>query len=232
MKANIIVAGFAALLACRPAAAQGGSSGHPEFNLEIIAKKTCTTEPLTGTNRHVIFVQADFSDQPAGKTKAEINPVNKINLVEGPFQVLDGNACNADGAKFQLPANPYTCGSTDPNCEDPSFQKYNVMARLVGKPGTAMKIGTCGFAAGPDGVLGTPDDVATCSSENYVDVRKSGRSRFQDATKELTTVYADVNGDGTLQRVPLFDPRLLDYLWTVDTQGQAHAQLFFVAVGK
>jgi hypothetical protein len=232
MKTKTLAGLLAACALGGVASAQVGGSGHPEYNLEIIAKKDCPTQALADTSRHVIFVKADFSDQPGGKTRSEVDPTNKINLVEGPFQVLDGNACNGDGAKFQLPANPFSCPAGATTCEDPTFQKYNVMARLVGKPGTAMKIGTCAFAAGADGVLGTGDDTATCSSENYVDVRTAGHSRFRDVTKELTTVYADIDGDGTLDRVGLFDPRLVDYLWSVDAQGQAHAQVFFVAVGK
>lgn len=227
-----LIALLAAAAGAGPAGAQGiGLSGHPEFNLEIIAQPTCAPQPLTDTSRRVIFLQADFSDQPGGRKRADVKTVNKINLVEGPFQVLDGSACDGE-AKLQLPANPYTCPGGGTACDDPSFQRYNVMARLVGRPGGAMKIGTCAFSAGEDGVMGTGDDLADCSAENYIEVRTAGQSRFNDVTKELTTISADVDGDGVLDRVSLFDARLADYFWSTDAEGRAHAQLFFVAVGK
>lgn len=233
MKTAIVLSALLAAASAGRASAQGiGSSGHPEFNLEIIAKPSCPSQPLADTSRRVIFLQADFSDQPGGRKRADVNAVNKINLVEGAFQVADGNACDGNGASLRLPANPYVCPAASAACDDPSFQKYNVMARLVGKPGSAIKIGTCAFAAGDDGVMGTGDDLATCSAENHVEVRTAGQGRFHDVTKELTTVSADVDGDGVLDRASLFDPRLQDYFWSVDAQGQAHAQVFFVAVGK
>ena len=56
---------------------------------------------------------------------------------EGDFRVLDGLACDRDGAKFQLPANPFSCPVDDPEClgSDPDFQNYTVWARALGKPG-------------------------------------------------------------------------------------------------
>lgn len=217
----ITVLGLASLLAAGPAAAQSpGATGHPEFTVEIVAGKGCPPEPLPAASRRTLYLQAD-----AGAA-------NKVGLVEGPFQVLDGVACDASGATLQLPASPYICPGYDEACDDPLVQKYDVMARLVGRPGAAMKIGACAFGPGPDGLMGTGDDIADCTADNYVEVRRAGTGGFHDAAKELTTVSVDVDGDGLLDRVNLFDSRLRDYFWTVDAEGRAHAQVFFVAVGK
>ena len=41
---------------------------------------------------------------------------------------------------------------------------------------------------------------------------------------------ADVDGDGVIDRVPLFDDRLLDYFWQYDNTGLRLAQLRFYEV--
>src|SRR4029453_12673038 len=90
-----------------PAMAQNGN-GAPNgshYNLNIIGKDDCKTAAMTDSNRHSIFVLLNYSDAtPTDPTAiATLNKKNKIFLQEGPFQVLDGNAC--DGAIFQLPQN-------------------------------------------------------------------------------------------------------------------------------
>lgn len=213
---------FAALLAfaAGPVFAQGvGVTGHPEYNIEIIARKDCPAAP-SDLSRRALYVQADFA-------------VDRINLAEGPFLILDAIACDLNGAKLQLPAKPYACPTDEETpCDDPAVQRYAVLARPVGKPDAALKLGTCSFAAGPDGLMGTGDDAASCAPEASVEVRVSSRAVVNDASKELMTVSVDADGDGALDRVGLFDPRLRDKLWIMDAEGQAHAQLFFVAVGR
>lgn len=55
--------------------------------------------------------------------------------------------------------------------------------------------------------------------------------KFVDYTEELLTVYADVDLDGMLERVPLFDASLENYFWQWNTKGKAHAQLVFIPKG-
>ena len=43
----------------------------------------------------------------------------------------------------------------------------------------------------------------------------------------LLYVYADVDGDGVIDRMPLFDSRLEDYFWQYDNQGLKLVQLRF-----
>ena len=57
--------------------------------------------------------------------------------------------------------------------------------------------------------------------------RTRGRSTFENVSKYLLYVYADVDGDGTIDRVPLFDDRLIGYFWEYDNQGLKLAQFRF-----
>jgi hypothetical protein len=52
----------------------------------------------------VIDILLNFNDgSQNGTSPADLDRRNKIFLVEGDFAVLDGNACDGDGATFQLP---------------------------------------------------------------------------------------------------------------------------------
>lgn len=43
-------------------------------------------------------------------------------------------------------------------------------------------------------------------------------------------VYADINSDGIVERLPLFDDRLQDYFWSYDNQGLKLVQLRFYEI--
>jgi hypothetical protein len=210
------------------------SGGH--YNLNILGKDHCAGDDLTGSNRHTIQVLLDFNDGSQNGTLAvDLDRRNKIFLAEGDFQVLDGNACDSDGAKFQLPADPYTCPVDDPQClnTDPSFQAYTIWARALAKPGGSATITTCATGAGADGVLGTADDEIVCSTENTVDVltRRTGRSKFTNVTKELTTLCLDTDTTpGCDTRIGIFDDALQDYFWDYDNNGLRLAQLRFYPI--
>ena len=230
-KVLVILAVLALGLA--PAFAQTGNGGPngPHFNLNILGKEKCSGDDLTGSNRHTIQVLLNHSDDTTG-LYTELDRRNKIFLSEGPFQVLDGNACDKGGAAFQLPANPYTCDlNLDPNCENPTFQAYTVWLRELGKPGGNGSMTTCAAGAGADGILGTPDDEIVCSSEQVVLVRKTGKSTFRDVTKELTTMYVDIDADTAMERVGIFDPLFYGYFWDYDNNGLRLVQLRFYPTG-
>jgi len=57
--------------------------------------------------------------------------------------------------------------------------------------------------------------------------RSKGKSTFDNVTKYLLYIYADIDGDGVLDRVPLFDSSLTGYFWDYDNQGLKLAQLRF-----
>ncbi len=136
----------------------------------------------------------------------------KILLSEGDFAVLDGNATDGSGA-FQLPnPDPTNSGTTT----------YSVFARALGKPGGSSKLTT----AATDPVTGE----TFYSTESAVFVRTKGGSKFTNVSQQLLYVYADIDADGDLDRVPLFDDRLQDYFWQYDNNGLKLVQLRFYQV--
>ncbi len=217
-----------------PLFAGNGAPNGAHYNLNILGKTTCAGDDLTGSNRHTIQVLLNFDDgNNNGQLATTLDRRNKIYLVEGPFQVLDGNACDQDGAKFQLPANPYTCPVDDPEClnNDPTFQNYLVYARALGKPGGSARVTTCATGAGDDLILGNADDEIVCSTESVLLVRSKGPSKFTNVTKQLTTLCVDTDGDTVCDdRVGLFDDALYDYMWDYDNNGLRLAQLRFYMV--
>lgn len=136
----------------------------------------------------------------------------KILLNEGDFQVLDANGTDGS-ASFQLP---------NPDPTNSGYTQYSVFARALGTPGGSSKTTTC--ATDP-----TTGDLY-CSVESMVLVRGTGGSKFTNVSKQLLYVYADINGDGTIDRVPLFGDQLQDYYWQYDNTGLKVAQLRFYEV--
>ena len=213
-----------------------GAPNGPHYNLNIIGHDHCPGDDLVGTNRHVIDVLLNFNDgSQNGQLASTLDKRNKIFLNEGPFQVLDGNACDGDGAKFQLEANPFTCPVDDPAClaNEPAFTNYTVWIRALGSPkgNPSANINTCATAAGPDLVFGTADDELACSTENVVLVRSTGKSKFDNVTKELTTLCLDTDLNGSCDtRTGIFDSSLQGYFWDYDNNGLRLAQLRFYPV--
>jgi hypothetical protein len=136
----------------------------------------------------------------------------KILLTEGDFAVLDANGTDGS-ASFQLP-------SPDPDGD--GVTSYSVFARALGKPGGRQTLTSC--ATDPT----TGEEV--CSVGSAVLVRESGRQRFTNFSRELLFVSADIDGDGDVDRVPLFGEQLQDFFWQVDNQGLKLAQLRFYEV--
>ena len=199
------------------AQAGNGAPSGAHYNLNILGKTNCSPEPLTGSNRHTIQVLLNGGQRAQdidGTLALNIDRRNKIYLeqtYDGSFQVSDGNACDADGALFRLPA---------PGA-------YDIYARALGKPGGAATMTTCATGAGEDGVLNTADDEIVCSTENVLLVRTKGKSTFTNVTTELTTITADIDGDGYTETVNIFDPSLYDYFWNYENRGLRLAQLRF-----
>lgn len=228
MKTTARVLAAFALLTGVAHAGNGAPSG-PHFNLNILGKDNCAGDDLVGSNRHNIQVLLNYSDADGGVLATQLDKRNKIFLAQGPeFQVLDGNACDGNGARFQLPANPFTCDPVDPTCAEPTFTEYEVFARAPGKAGGSADMTTCAIGAGDDLILGTADDETVCSTENVVLIRDGSNQKFRNVTAELTTVCMDTTGDGACDvRVPIFDTALQDYYWDYDNTGLRIAQLRF-----
>ncbi len=181
-----------------------GAPNGAHFNLNIIGVPKVKTADMTGSNGHRIFVKL------SGKTR--------IMLAEGDsFKVLDGNGTDGK-ASFQLP-NP------DPDGDGTTV--YSVFARALGKPGSSSITTTCTIDPGDDGELGTADDVELCSGISMELERSKGKSKFENVSKYLLYVYADIDGDGTLERMALFDDRLENYFWEYNNSGLKLVQLRF-----
>ena len=213
------------------AAADNGAPSGGHYNLNIIGHTQCSGDDLKDTNRHniqVLLRGGDAAGAINGTLAATLDKRNKIFLQEGDFQVIDGNACDSDGALFQLPANPFTCPATDPEClnTDPTFQEYLVWARARSGGGSAT-ITTCR----QDKVTGE----FQCSTENTLDVltRTKGKNtnNFTNVTKELTTVCLDTDGDGACNlRSGIFSEAAFTYFWDYDNSGLRLAQLRFYPI--
>ena len=136
----------------------------------------------------------------------------KIMLSEGEFQVLDANGTDGT-AEFQLPS---------PDSDNDGVTAYSVFARALGKPGGSGSIRTC--ATDP------VTEEEFCSIYSTVLVRNKGRSTFENVSRELLYVFVDLDDDGTVERIPLFDDRLQDYFWQYDNNGLKLVQLRFYEI--
>jgi hypothetical protein len=60
--------------------------------------------------------------------------------------------------------------------------------------------------------------------------RTSGKQSFTNVSRELLYIYADIDGNGSIDRVNLFSDQLTDYYWQYDNNGLKLAQLRFYEV--
>ena len=91
-------------------------------------------------------------------------------------------------------------------------------SRALAKPGGSSTTTTCAY---------DKDGVLVRSDESMVLVRSAGGSKFTNVSKDLLYVIADIDGDGTTEKVPLFGDALQDYFWNYDNNGLRLAQLRF-----
>jgi hypothetical protein len=212
MKTAVVLAlGLAVGTAAALAQTGNGAPSGPHYNLNILGKEQCPTDPMTNDNGHVIFVLLNGGDVATnlnGKLASNISKVNKIYLQESPdnstFAVLDGNACDANGALFELP-NP-TNG-------------YSIWARALATPGGNATMTTC--ATDP-----TTGELV-CSTLNEFLVRTKGKQQFANVTPQLTTMTFINPTTGRPVTVSIFDPALVDYFWNYQNNGLRLAQLRF-----
>jgi len=156
---------------------------------------------------------ASLDDNNGRRIFVRLEGKSRILLQQGDtFQVLDANATDGSGA-FQLP-------SPDPDGD--GVTEYSVFARALGKPGGSSSLT-------PAAVDPATGDVYY-SVESAVFVREKGGKKFTNVSRELLYVYADIDDDGTIDRLPLFDERLQDYFWEYDNNGLKLVQLRFYPV--
>jgi hypothetical protein len=188
----------AALAASGTAFAGNGAPSGAHYNLNIIGVPQGKTASMTGNSGHRIFVPL------RGKAS--------IWLTEGDFRVLDANGTDQDGAAFQLPAADADCdGNSD----------YSVYVRGLGAPGGRGTIQTC-FVDKATGEL-----LCQAGGEVTVVERTRGKQLFTNESKKLLTVVFDVDGDGDLERTPLFGDDSFGYAWDYTNEGLRLAQMRF-----
>jgi len=184
------------------ALAGNGAPNGAHYNLNIIGVDNPKTADMTGSEGHRIFVP--------------LNGNAKILLQEGDFQVLDANGTDGT-AKFQLP-NP------DPDGDGTTW--YSVYARALGKPGGQSTTTTCATVVDDLGA-----ETLYCSTGySLLLVRSKGKSSFENVSKSLLYIYADIDDDGITERVPLFSDEMQDYYWQYDNKGLKLAQLRFYEI--
>lgn len=189
------------------------SGGH--YNLNVIGVPKDKTATMTDSNRHVIFVKLDRAGELAA---------TKIWLTEGEFKVLDGNGTDANGAAFQLPASNVDC-PVDAPADDPCQLSgdYAVFIRALGKPNGSATITTCTTDPSTNEIV--------CSTESVTVTRTTGKQRFTNVTKQLTTICVDTDADLVCDsREQLFDRDNWLYYWDWDNNGLKLAQLRFYAL--
>jgi hypothetical protein len=188
------------------------------YSMNVIAHDICPAGAFVDTSRRTIAVLANFKDSPGGTLFASIDKTNKIFLTPSTdFSIVDGNACDGDGAIVDLPSNVATT--------------YEVYVRLVGQPNSKIDVSTC--AVDTTGVITGTAGTVLCSTDNFVKTRMTGKGEpsFTNATSQLlyitnpllTTVCAG-------GKCNLFDSNLQDFFWNWNTVGRPHAQLWFVPV--
>jgi hypothetical protein len=139
----------------------------------------------------------------------------KIYLQQGPFDIIDANGTDANGATFQLP---------DPQLDDTEYTWYGVYIRPKGKPTGKATLSSCKIV----------DSEELCSTESYVLVRGTGKPQVENVSKELLTVCLDL--DHIVEANPcdlrefLFDDDLAQYLWNIDNEGLRNAEVRFIQI--
>jgi hypothetical protein len=222
--ARLCVLLLATLALTRPALSQNGN-GAPSgahYNLNIIGVEDPKNDPMTGSDRHTIFLALGKKDSAV---------TSNIYLTPGDFRVCDGNAFDAaydcsgaqvagQGAVFQLPCN--TNVPADITCAaGTTSASYQVWGRALGQPGGSAVITTC--------ATDTTTNEVVCSTENTLNIfdRKSGKQTFTNVTNQLTSIVVSFDGGLTYQRVTLFSGTLQGFFWQYANKGLRLLQLRF-----
>ena len=187
------------------AAGGNGAPSGPHYNLNIIGVQKNKTAEMTGNEGARIFVPL------AGSTQILLcNSSDPDSSCYGmDFTVLDANGTDGK-AKFALP---------EPDPANTGTSSYSVYARALGKPDGSATMTTCAV---------DPLTLETVCSEAVLPLeRGKGKSSFDNVTKYLLYVYADLDLDGILERVPLFSDQLQDFFWQYDNKNLKLAQLRF-----
>ncbi len=172
----------------------------PHFNLNVIGVDEGKTSAMTNSNRHTIFVGLGRKRQPCD-TSNGCSPVSISACVTAMGLTRSRlRWCGVQARGRDFPVALQTALTYDPTlgCRaDVAQRSYTIWARALGKPGGSSSAMTCATD------LSTTEVV--CSTTNVLTLdRQKGKSPWQDATKQLTSLVADLDGDGDLETVALF----------------------------
>ena len=180
----------------------GGPSG-AHYSLNIIGVSKGKSVDFTGGNGHRIFVPLGANGDIAR---------TKILLKMGEFDVLDANGTDGEAA-FQLP---------EPDAGNDGVTDYSVYVRGLGKPGGKANMQSCFWDQQ------TSTEYCSTGEEFTVEIgAHANNNKFQNVTNQLLYVWADLDGDGDLDRTELFSDPLDEYYWYYDNQGLKLAQMRF-----
>ena len=208
----------------------------PHFTLNIIGVNNDKEPTMTDSNRHTIFVRLGSKSQVA-TTNIWLQPGYDFKVCDGngfdPAYNCSGDVIKSSGATFQLPCNLANTYYDPTNDLDPTEtfygcpsgvdqRSYYVYARALGKPFGEASMKTCAYDAGE----------LFCSTEVLVLKRTKGKSIWQLATSELTSINYDVDGDGFVETIALFVDGFEDLFWQYDNKGLKHAQIRFYPVAE
>ena len=203
-----------------------GAPSGSHYNLNIIGVPKDKTADMNNNDGHRIFVQlinttGSTAGDIIGKNFTDISKVNTILLAQAPdgqsFQVLDANATDKTGAKFQLPFDV--------------SKAWTVWARALGTPGGKADMTTCATVNVTD-LAGVTTQEVVCSLT--LKLERTKNAKFQNVTSELLSITlstADATLAGcTSTTVGLFAPCLQNYFWNYDNHGLKLLQLRFYPV--
>lgn len=206
---SVLTSVFISVPAFAQTATDGNKLSGTHYNLNIIGVQNEKVSDISSGNR--IFVPLN------GSTKILLSETNTSDVTKfnDNFMVIDGNATDGSGA-FQLP---------NPDINNTGTTTYSVFVKALGKPGGKANVTTSAYYLDP--VTGE-----TLIKSDYVLTveRSTGKSSFDNVTKELLYIYADYDSDGTTERVPLFSDELYGYFWQYDNCGLKNAQLRFYPI--
>ncbi len=101
--------------------------------------------------------------------------------------------------------------------------------RTLGTPRRDARFTSC-VTGDPDGD-GPATEGEYCSLEPVTVERQAGKPRVYNVSRELLTICADTDLDGTCdKRIFLFDDDALEYLWYYDNNGLRNAQVWFFEI--
>jgi hypothetical protein len=161
----------------------------------------------------------EMTDDAGKRMFVKLEGPSKIYLQKGEFDIIDANATDGNGGRFQLP---------DPDPDGDGETWYGVYIRPVGTPGGSATIGSC-IEGDLDPTL--EGDETLCSTETKLLVRGTGKPQVENVSKELLSLCLDTDDVlGCDTRSFLFDDDAMEYLWNYDNNGLRVAQVYFLEI--